>query len=102
MHPMLMQVTFQFPTDTDIRYLEQPPRRGDRVRGRRGERFVVAHVNREGDVYLARCVTSVDFASDRPTALAKAEHDRARDARANPRGRALVARAASTHAASEE
>ena len=61
---MLTQVTFHFPTDTEIRYLEQRPCRGDRVRGRCGELFVVAQVDREGDTYLARCVTPVEYASD--------------------------------------
>jgi hypothetical protein len=61
---MFMQVTFQFPTDSEIRYLEQRPRPGDRVRGRRGELFVVARVERDGAGYLASCVTPSDLASD--------------------------------------
>jgi hypothetical protein len=66
MQLMLMQVTFHFPTDTEIRYLEQRPSRGDRVRGRCGELFVVANVDREGDTYLARCVRPVACASEAP------------------------------------
>lgn len=61
---MLSQVTYRFPTDTEIRYLERPPGRGDRVRGRRGEFFIVLDVEREGDAYVVRCVTPSEYARD--------------------------------------
>lgn len=57
-------MTYRFPTDSEIRYPERPPRRGDRVRGRRGELFVVLQVEREGEAYVARCVTPADYARD--------------------------------------
>ena len=60
---MQIRVTFQFPTDTEVRYLERVPRRGERVRGRGGELFVVSRVESE-DGHLAACLTLVEYTRD--------------------------------------
>ena len=60
---MQVRVTFQFPTDTEVRYLDRVPRRGEPVRGRGGELFVVSRVESE-DGHLAACLTPVDYAHD--------------------------------------
>jgi hypothetical protein len=57
----LRQVTFRFPTDTAIRYLDRPPRRGDRVRGVDGELFVVLYAEPTSSGDVAICVTPLEY-----------------------------------------
>lgn len=59
---VLRQITFHFPRDTQIRYVDRPPRRGQRVRGLDGELYVVldAGPTESGDV--AVCVTPIEYA----------------------------------------
>lgn len=58
---MLRQVTFHFPHDTQIRYVERGPRRGERVRGLDGELYVVLNVEPNGAGDVAMCVTSLEY-----------------------------------------
>ena len=76
---MQIRVAFQFPADTEVRYLERVPRRGDRVRGRGGELFVVSRVESE-DGQLAACVTLTEYARD-ARLLSRKMRDLARDMR---------------------
>jgi hypothetical protein len=57
----LRQVTFHFPTDTQIRYLERRPRLGERVRGLDGEVFVVIDARTNGSGDVVTCVTPLDY-----------------------------------------
>ena len=59
---MLRQVTFHFPADTQIRYLERPARQGDIVRGLDGQRFVVLEATEEDGSDVATCVTPIVYA----------------------------------------
>jgi hypothetical protein len=57
----LRKVSFRFPTDTQIRYVDRLPRRGDRVRGLDGELFVVllSESTSSGDVVI--CATPLEY-----------------------------------------
>ena len=94
---MQMRVAFQFPSGTEVRYLEHVPRRGDRVRAQRGERFIVSDVARE-DGHLAICLTRVEYARDairltRGTReRAQATRARAEETRRRSRASVLAAR----------
>jgi hypothetical protein len=57
----LRKVTFRFPTDTQIRYVDRPPRRGDRVDGLDGELYVVLYAESTGSGDLAICVTPLEY-----------------------------------------
>ena len=57
----LRKVSFRFPTDTQIRYVDRPPRRGDRVDGLDGEFYVVRYSDRTGSGDVAICVTPVEY-----------------------------------------
>jgi hypothetical protein len=57
----LRKVTFRFPTDTEILYVDRPPRRGDRVRSVDGEVFIVMYSEPTSSGDLAICVTPVEY-----------------------------------------
>jgi len=57
----LRKITFRFPTDSQIRYVDRPPCRGDRVRGLDGEVFIVLHSEPTGYGDLAICVTPLEY-----------------------------------------
>jgi hypothetical protein len=59
---MSTRVTFRFPGDSLIRYVDRVPVRGDRVRDVHGRRFVVA-TSEPDDAggSIARCVTPVGY-----------------------------------------
>jgi hypothetical protein len=59
--PALRKVTFRFPTDTQIHYVDRPPCRGDRVRGLDGEVFFVLYAERTSSGDLAICVTPLEY-----------------------------------------
>ena len=100
MSPELVQVTFRFGESMEIRYLEEPPRRGDRVDCRAGQRYLVSDVVSDGGVYDIECVPLVepkerawdvvaaDLAAVRRRALApRRAASRVRSRRAIARGR---------------
>lgn len=51
----LKHVRLQFPTDSQVRYVERVPERGERVFGLAGEEYVVADVTREGEGFVVVC-----------------------------------------------
>jgi hypothetical protein len=58
-------VTFLFPTSMEIHYLEQLPKRGDRLRGTRDGTCVVSGVEADGTgTYTATCVRPREFVRD--------------------------------------
>jgi hypothetical protein len=59
---VLRQVTFHFPHDTQIRYLERVPSRGEHVRALDGELFVVLETQPNGPGEVATCVTPAEYA----------------------------------------
>lgn len=61
---MQTRVTFQFPSDMEVRYLERRPRRGDPIRGRRHELFFISRIETDDVGCLAVCVTPVEYARD--------------------------------------
>jgi hypothetical protein len=60
----LRQVTFHFPTDTQIRYVERRPRRGERIRGLDGDVYIVARTEPGCPGEVARCVTPLEYARE--------------------------------------
>ena len=55
-------VVLCFPESTEVRYLEQAPRRGQRVVSRSGNLWFVSHVVRSGTrTYTVTCVARRDF-----------------------------------------
>lgn len=78
---MSTRVTFHFPTDTDVRYLDSLPTRGDIAHGLGHRRFVVSQVtNDPADGHIATCVTPLAYARDART-LARASRVLAMDMR---------------------
>jgi hypothetical protein len=57
----LRKVSFRFSTDTQIRYVERSPRRGDRIEGLDGELYVVLHSDQTGSGDVAICVTPLEY-----------------------------------------
>ena len=57
----LRKVSFRFPTDTQIRYVARPPRRGDRIEGLDGEVFVVLYSDQTGSGDVVICVTPLEY-----------------------------------------
>ena len=57
----LRKVSFRFPTDTQIRYVDRPPRRGDRVDGLDGEFYIVLYSDQTGSGDVAICVTPLEY-----------------------------------------
>jgi hypothetical protein len=60
----LVRIAFHFPNDSEIRYLEFVPTRGQQVFGLHGEPFVVSQVEEEGDGYLVSCLTMPQYAHE--------------------------------------
>jgi hypothetical protein len=56
----LKRLLLHFPTDSQIRYLEDVPERGDRVSGLRGEPYVVTDVTRDGAGFVVVCTRAVE------------------------------------------
>jgi hypothetical protein len=95
----LAQVTFRLGESMEIRYLGEPPRRGDRVDSHDGQRYLVSDVVREGALYEIGCVPLVqpkervwdvvaaDLAAVRRRALAPPRPRRVRSRRVLARGR---------------
>ena len=55
-------VVLYFPDSTEVRYLVQAPRRGQRVASRSGDVWFVSHVARSGTrMYTVTCVARRDF-----------------------------------------
>jgi hypothetical protein len=64
---MSTRVTFRFPGDSLIRYVDRVPVRGDRVRDVHGNGFVVATSEPDGaGGAIARCMTPVGYARETP------------------------------------
>jgi hypothetical protein len=59
---VLRQIAFHFPKDTQIRYVDRPPHRGQRVRGLDGELYVVLHAGPTESGDVAVCVTPIEYA----------------------------------------
>jgi hypothetical protein len=58
---VLRKVSFRFPTDTQIRYVDRAPRRGDRVDGLDGELYIVVYSDQTATGDVAICVTPVEY-----------------------------------------
>jgi hypothetical protein len=62
---MQTRVTFRFPHDSIVRYVERRPRRGERVSGLRGEIFVISSTERDGaGGHIVTCVTPIQYAEE--------------------------------------
>jgi hypothetical protein len=85
---VLRRVTFQFPGDTQIRYVERPPRRGEHVRGLDGMLYVVLHAGPTDSGDIAVCVTPTEYARATRRAPRAAVGPRTRAARQGRSGRA--------------
>jgi hypothetical protein len=53
--PSLKRLQVQFPTDSQVRYVEHVPEPGEHVRGLAGERFVVSKVTPDGKGFIVEC-----------------------------------------------
>jgi hypothetical protein len=67
-------IVVRFPDTTEIHFLDEPPRRGRRIRSREGTEFVVSDVFQSGQsTYTVVCVRRAEFLREerrRPFALA--------------------------------
>ncbi|HEU0303010.1 MAG TPA: hypothetical protein VFR32_00375 [Gaiellaceae bacterium] len=58
---MRRQVTFRFPTDTEVRYPREAPKRGERLTRRGGNWVVIGLERDEAGLEIALCVRFADY-----------------------------------------
>jgi hypothetical protein len=73
---MKTRVTFRFPSDFEVRYLERLPRRGERIRAGGGEWFYVSRVESQGEGEVVITANLIEYAHD-VTESARATRERA-------------------------